>query len=401
MKVAIIGGGASGLMAGGLLCQSGISVTIFDGNEKTGKKLYITGKGRCNVTNAGDRENYLEHVVNGKKFMFSAINKFDSKSVMEFFENLGCPLKVERGERVFPKSDKASDITKALMKNLNKANIRLNEKVLEVKPGYEVVTTKGSFVFDKVIVATGGKSYSFTGSTGDGYRFAKAFSVSTVPPRPALVPIRIKDNFIKDLQGLSLRNVTLKGNVEGKKYSFFGEMLFCQDGISGPIALTLSSFIGNAQSVKLTIDLKPALSEEELASRLKRDLQEFYNKEISFVAKGLMPKSLAKVFLDVCKIDKSKKVGQITREEKEAMLKILKNFPLNYGGLYPLESGIVTAGGIDLKEIDPRSMECKKVKGLYFIGEVLDIDCLTGGYNLQTAFSTAYSCATSIIEEAN
>ena len=401
MKVAIIGGGASGLMAGGLLCQSGISVTIFDGNEKTGKKLYITGKGRCNVTNAGDRENYLEYVVNGKKFMFSAINKFDSKSVMEFFENLGCPLKVERGERVFPKSDKASDITKALMKNLNKANIRLNEKVLEVKPGFEVVTTKGSFVFDKVIVATGGKSYSFTGSTGDGYRFAKAFSVSTVPPRPALVPIRIKDNFVKDLQGLSLRNVTLKGDVEGKKYSFFGEMLFCTDAISGPIALTLSSFIGNAQSVKLTIDLKPALSEEELASRLKRDLQEFYNKEISFVAKGLMPKSLAKVFLDVCKIDKSKKVGQITREEKETMLKILKNFPLNYGGLYPLESGIVTAGGIDLKEIDPRSMECKKVKGLYFIGEVLDIDCLTGGYNLQTAFSTAYSCATSIIEEAN
>ncbi len=401
MKVAIIGGGASGLMAGGLLCQSGISVTIFDGNEKTGKKLYITGKGRCNVTNAGDRENYLEHVVNGKKFMFSAINKFDSKSAMEFFENLGCPLKVERGDRVFPKSDKASDITKALMKILSKANIRLNEKVLEVKPGFEVVTTKGSFVFDKVIVATGGKSYSFTGSTGDGYRFAKAFSVSTVPPRPALVPIRIKDNFIKDLQGLSLRNVTLKGDVEGKKYSFFGEMLFCTDAISGPIALTLSSFIGNAQSVKLTIDLKPALSEEELASRLKRDLQEFYNKEISFVAKGLMPKSLAKVFLDICKIDKSKKVGQITREEKETMLKTLKNFPLNYGGLYPLESGIVTAGGIDLKEIDPRSMECKKVKGLYFIGEVLDIDCLTGGYNLQTAFSTAYSCATSIIEEVN
>ena len=401
MNVAVIGGGASGLMAGGVLSQNGITVTIFDGNEKPGKKIYITGKGRCNVTNAGGRENYLENVVNGKRFMFSAINRFDSKSTMDLFESLGCPLKIERGNRVFPKSDKASDITKSLLKYAGKCEIKLNEKVEKIEKKddkFLLTTSKSRYLFDKVIVATGGKSYSSTGSKGDGYRFAKEFGLNVLPPRPALVPIKIKDKFCRELEGLSLKNVTLYGEIAGKKYSFFGEMLFSHDAITGPIALTMSSFIGDKSDVKLYLDLKPALSEQTLDNRLIRDFQNNLNKEIFSVAKGLLPKSLADVFLKMCSIDRSKKVNSVTKNERERILNNLKKFTLEFECLYPLECGIVTAGGVDLKEINPKTMECKKVSGLYFIGEVLDIDCLTGGYNLQTAFSTAYASARGIIE---
>lgn len=399
MKVAVIGAGASGLFVGGELDKAGIDTTIFDGNEKTGKKLYITGKGRCNVTNASSKETYLDNVVNGKKFMMSAINGFDSNDTISFFENLGCPLKTERGNRVFPVSDKASDITKALMKNAKNCTIKLNEKVLEIdKNGqqFKLTTTKSIYIFDKVIVATGGMSYSSTGSTGDGYKFAQKFGLNVVQPRSALVPIRIKEKFCAKLQGLSLKNVTLHAISDGKDHAIFGEMLFTHDAITGPIALSMSSYIGNESNVKLFIDLKPALDYQTLENRLKRDIHNNLNKEISFIIKGLMPKSLAEVFLDVCNIEQHKKINSLTTKERETIIKNLKNFELTFGGLYPIASGIVTAGGVDLKEINPKTMESKKVKGLYFIGETLDIDCLTGGFNLQTAFSTAHACAIGI-----
>lgn len=406
MNIAIIGGGASGLFAGGILCDAEQQISIFDGNEKVGKKIYITGKGRCNLTNNTTVEEYLNNVVNGSKFMMSAINRFDCQDTINFFENNGLPLKTERGNRVFPVSDKASDVTKVLLNRVKDCDLKLNEKVVFIKEDKEsnkllVKTEKEEYLFDKVIVATGGKSYPATGSSGDGYKFAKMLGIEVVKLRSALVPIKLNDKFCSLLQGLSLKNVTLKATINGKKRELFGEMLFTNDGISGPIALSMSSYIAENQNVSLSIDLKPALSEEQLEKRLLRDFNENLNKNISYIIKGLLPRSLVSVFLNVCEIKEELKVNSITHEMRKTIIKKLKDFKLSYSSLYPLECGIVTGGGISLKEINPKSMESKKVKGLYFIGEVLDIDCLTGGFNLQTAFSTAYACATSIIEENN
>ena len=402
MKIAIIGGGAGGLFAGGMLSQAGIDTTIFDGNEKLGKKLYITGKGRCNVTNNCSKEEFLSHVVHGEKFMMSAISNFDSQSTMSFFENLGCHLKVERGNRVFPVSDKASDITKALIKNIDNSfcKIKLNEKVLSVSAqegNFVINTSNSNYTFDKIIIATGGKSYPSTGSQGDGYILAKNLGHNIVPPMPALVPIKLKDNFCQQLQGLTLKNVKLKTVINGKTKEFFGELLFANDAITGPIALSASSYMGDSKP-NLSLDLKPALDHQTLEKRIMRDFQNNLNREISYIIRGLMPKSLAGVFLKTCDIDEHKKVNSITTKERNKIIDHLKNFPLHFDSLYPVEAGIVTAGGVDLKEVNPKTMESKKVKDLYFVGEVLDIDCLTGGFNLQTAFSTAYACAKAIIE---
>ena len=402
MKIAIIGGGAGGLFAGGMLSQAGIDTTIFDGNEKLGKKLYITGKGRCNVTNNCSKEEFLSHVVHGEKFMMSAISNFDSQSTMSFFENLGCHLKVERGNRVFPVSDKASDITKALIKNIDISfcKIKLNEKVLSVSAqqgNFVIETAKTNYNFDKVIIATGGKSYPSTGSQGDGYILAKNLGHNIVSPMPALVPIKLKDNFCHQLQGLTLKNVKLKAVINGKTKEFFGELLFANDAITGPIALSASSYMGDSKP-NLSLDLKPALDHQTLEKRIMRDFQNNLNKEISYIIRGLMPKSLAGVFLKTCDMDEHKKVNSITTKERNKIIDYLKNFPLHFDSLYPVETGIVTAGGVDLKEVNPKTMESKKVKDLYFIGEVLDVDCLTGGFNLQTAFSTAYACAKAIIQ---
>lgn len=248
-----------------------------------------------------------------------------------------------------------------------------------------------------MIVASGGKSYQATGSKGDGYNFAKSFSLNVVPPRSALCPIKLKDDFCKELQGLSLKNVKLCAKTESKSYEFFGEMLFTGDGISGPIALSLSSFLNEEKMSELHIDFKPALSREQLEERLKRDISSNLNKEASFLIKSLLPKSLIEPFLQTCNIDKHKKLNSLTVKERQNIVSNLKHFALSFNGLYPVESGIITAGGVDLKEINPKTMEAKRVPNLYFIGEVLDIDCLTGGYNLQTAFSTAYACANAII----
>ena len=397
MKIAIIGAGASGLLAGGFLSQEH-DVTIFDKNEKCGKKLYITGKGRCNLTNDCDKEVYLAHTVRGKKFMMSSINAFPPKQVIEFFEKLGLPTKVERGGRVFPQSDKASDVIKILQKFCQNCIIKLDEGVIDIafenaQNCFKITTTQRIYNFDRVVIATGGKSYSATGSTGDGYKFAKKFGHTIVEIKPALVAIQLKDSFVKALQGITLKNVTLKAIADGKKLEFFGELLFTDKGLTGPIALSMSSHINRAEKVELSIDFKPALDETKLKDRCLRDIEANKNKSISTFAKLFFPKAVGKVVLERIKIDEQKQVNSFTSKERQDFIEMTKNFKVSYDGLYPLESAIITSGGVDTKEINPKTMESKLQAGLYFIGEVLDIDCLTGGYNLTSAFATAYACA--------
>ncbi len=397
MKIAIIGAGASGLLAGGVLSQEH-DVTIFDKNEKCGKKLYITGKGRCNLTNDCDKEVYLANTVRGKKFMMSSINAFPPKQVIEFFEKLGLPTKVERGGRVFPQSDKASDVIKILQKFCQNCIIKLDEGVIDIafenaQNCFKITTTQRIYNFDRVVIATGGKSYSATGSTGDGYKFAKKFGHTIVEIKPALVAIQLKDSFVKALQGITLKNVTLKAIADGKKLEFFGELLFTDKGLTGPIALSMSSHINRAEKVELSIDFKPALDETKLKDRCLRDIEANKNKSISTFAKLFFPKAVGKVVLERIKIDEQKQVNSFTSKERQDFIEMTKNFKVGYDGLYPLESAIITSGGVDTKEINPKTMESKLQAGLYFIGEVLDIDCLTGGYNLTSAFATAYACA--------
>ena len=397
MKIAIIGAGASGLLAGGVLSQEH-DVTIFDKNEKCGKKLYITGKGRCNLTNDCDKEVYLANTVRGKKFMMSSINAFPPKQVIEFFEKLGLPTKVERGGRVFPQSDKASDVIKILQKFCQNCIIKLDEGVIDIafenaQNCFKITTTQRTYNFDRVVIATGGKSYSATGSTGDGYKFAKKFGHTIVEIKPALVAIQLKDSFVKALQGITLKNVILKAIADGKKLEFFGELLFTDKGLTGPIALSMSSHINRAEKVELSIDFKPALDENKLKDRCLRDIEANKNKSISTFAKLFFPKAVGKVVLERIKIDEQKQVNSFTSKERQDFIEMTKNFKVSYNGLYPLESAIITSGGVDTKEINPKTMESKLQAGLYFIGEVLDIDCLTGGYNLTSAFATAYACA--------
>lgn len=401
MKVAIVGAGASGLFLGGLLSNSETDVTIFDGNEKCGKKIFITGKGRCNITNACDNETYLSNIVNGEKFMRSAISKFTPFDTINFFEEQGLAVKVERGNRVFPVSDKSSDVIKALENYCRNAEIKLHEKVVAIKPQSDkflVKTEKSSYTFDKVVIATGGKSYSATGSSGDGYKFAKMLGHNVVSLVPALVPIELKDK-VSDMQGLPLKNVTLYAVADGKKYSFFGEMLFTDIGITGPIVLTMSSYINRAKNVDLYIDFKPALSEEQLDARLLREFEAGKNKTLFNILRTLLPKNFIKFFLSKAELNEQRQANSITVMERRMLKTLLKHFPLAYKGLYPIDAGVVTSGGIDLKDVNPSSMESKIHKGLYFIGEVLDVDCLTGGFNLQIAFSTAYACGQAIIKE--
>lgn len=402
MKIAVIGAGAGGLFVAGALGKAGLSVTIFDGNEKCGKKLYITGKGRCNVTNDCDRETFISNVVHGDKFMLSPIAKFTPQDCMAYFEEHGLKLKTERGNRVFPASDKASDVTKVLERECEKCEICLNEKVLAVvkkEDGFAVKTERGAYIFDKVIIATGGKSYSATGSEGDGYKFAKTLGHNVIPPRPALVPIKLKEK-VSSMQGLPLKNVTLHAEADGRRYDFFGEMLFTDIGITGPIVLTLSSYLSRANKVaNLYLDFKPALNEEQLDARLLREFDEDTNKNLFNLLRRLLPKNFVETFLHKVSLSGERKVNSVTLQERERIVKTLKCFPLTYDGLYPIDAGIVTSGGVDLKEVSPSSMESRLHKGLYFVGEVLDVDCLTGGFNLQATFAMANACANAIIKE--
>ena len=396
MRVGVIGAGAAGLFVSGLLSKNGHEVTLFDKNEKVGKKLFITGKGRCNLTNFCEADEFLKNVVRADKFLRSAIYNFSSADAVEYFRNLGLKTKVERGNRVFPESDKSSDVIKALQKHCNDVEMKLQCEVVDVakKEDTFLITTKSaSFEFDRVIVATGGKSYKSTGSDGFGYKIAKKFGHEIIPLVPALCAIKLKDSFISQLQGVSLKNVQLNVVADGKKNSYFGEMIFTDCGISGPIVLTASSYINRANDIKLSLDFKPALSEQQLDARILRDIEENKNKDLKNILKGLLPKAVADIFSKVAKVDENKKNNSITKEERNKIVETLKNFPLNFNGLYDIDTGIVTSGGVNTKEINPKSFESKLVSGIYFIGEVLDVDALTGGFNLQICWSSAYSCA--------
>lgn len=395
MKIAVIGGGASGLFVAGLLSSKNYDVTIFESNEKLGKKIYITGKGRCNFTNCCANDEFLNNVVRGSKFLQSALSKFSPSDTISFFESMGMPVKIERGNRAFPKSDKSSDVIKILSDFSKNCRILLNHRVKKVYKKDNVFVVDGE-IFEKVIIATGGKSYCATGSNGDGYNFAKAFGHNIITTRPALVAIELKNNYIKSLQGLSLKNVRLTAVCQNKKFSQFGEMLFTDKGISGPIVLTLSSYINRLNCDRLELDFKPALSIEQLDARLIREFSASKNKNLSNVMASLLPKKFISPFLNYLKYPLNQKVNSVTYEQRKQIVSLLKCWTLDYKMLYPMDTAIITSGGVDLLQINPKNMESKLVPGLYFIGEVLDVDALTGGFNLQIAFSTAYALADSI-----
>ena len=396
MNVIVIGGGPSGILAAANAKNDFNTVTLFDGNEKLGKKLYITGKGRCNVTNNCLPQDFLSNVVSNSKFLYSGIYSFSPQDTIDLIESMGTKLKTERGNRVFPVSDKASDIIKALStyaKN-NGVDIKLEHLVKSVKKEgdtFEVITNKGRFFADIVVVACGGKSYPTTGSTGFGYEIAKSFGHHIVDIKPALVPIDLK-KYNKNLAGLSLKNVKATVKVEGKEFSEFGEMLFTHTGVSGPIVLSLSSKINrlDLKGAKFVVDLKPALSESQLDDRLIRDFQSYLNKDFKNYLPELMPKSLIDEFLTRLSFEQDKKINSITKENRAEIINILKNFSFEILNLQPVELGIITAGGVDTKEISPKTMESKLVSNLYFVGEVLDLDAVTGGFNIQIALSTGY-----------
>ncbi len=421
MEVYVIGGGAAGMFSAIIAARQGANVTILEKNEKLGKKLYITGKGRCNLTNYTSFDEYLSNIISNPKFMYGALKSCDCGFVMDFFEKAGIPLKVERGNRVFPQSDKSSDIIKALAKELERSfvTIKLNEKVTDIiaENGLikKIVTDKGVYFPDKVILATGGASYPATGSTGDGYNFAKKLGHNIVTLRPALVGIKLKNVFYADkssisllnmpsLQGLSLKNVELSAiNNDNKKVisKEFGEMLFTSDGISGPLGLSLSSKINrlNLNNFSVKIDLKPALSTEELDDRVLRDFSAQTNKFFKNCLGGLLPSSLIPFIIKLSKIDENKSVNFITKEERRNLVFLLKNLIFSISGLDSIENGIITAGGIDTKEIISSSMRSKIIGNLYFAGEIIDVDALTGGFNLQIAFATANLAGKNITEE--
>ncbi len=404
MKVVIIGGGAAGLMSATVAAKNGADVTLIEKNEKLGKKIYITGKGRCNVTNNCAVEEFLENVVSNKKFLLSALHTFSPSDTINFFETYGLKLKTERGNRVFPLSDKASDVTKTFEKLLKQYNVKIlyncSAMDFEVKNSSvsALNTTCGKFIADKYILCTGGKSYPTTGSTGDGFAIADKLGHKIIQPVAGLIGLKADNP--KELAGLTLKNVNVK-IVESDKIceNEFGELLFTHHGVSGPTVLTLSSKVNRKDfsKLKLSIDLKPALSEKELDLRIQRDFSQTLNKQFSNSLDKLLPRSLISVILKKSGISPTIKVNQITAEQRQKLVKLLKNLEFNLFGTEDISEAIITCGGIDVKEINPTSMRSKKFSNLYFAGEIIDVDALTGGFNLQVAFSTAYlagrSCA--------
>ena len=396
--VVVIGGGAAGMMAALYALRAGAHVTLLERNEKLGKKIYITGKGRCNLTNTADENEFMGNIVRNPRFLYAALSLIDNQGVMDLFEELGVKLKVERGGRVFPESDHASDITRALDRELHRlgGRVRLNVRVSEILEqdgrACGVALESGEKVFaDAVIVATGGQSYPTTGSTGDGWTFAEAAGHTTKPAIPALTPIETEETWPYALTGLSLKNVRLTAPGPKKKplYSELGEMLLTHFGISGPLALSASSYLPEESAgAKLILDLKPALSDEMLDQRLLRDFKEMSRKQLISVMDGLAPHALALTILELCGISPAHPVNAVTQEMLAKIIENIKRIPLTVKRLRPLTEAIITRGGVSVKEINPSTMESKKLPGLYFAGETIDIDALTGGVNLQLAFST-------------
>ncbi len=402
----IVGAGPAGLLAAYAAASRGIPVTLLDKNEKIGKKLFITGKGRCNITNDCDVSDFFSHVVHNKKFLMSALYTFGSADLIDLLEKNGLPTKVERGGRVFPASDKSHDVIKTLEKLIRSAGveIRLNceiESIEQYESGFRLALRDGKILeCGALVVATGGKSYPLTGSTGDGYRFAQAFGHKIIPPHPALVPLEDMHHICPKMQGLTLKNVNFTLFQGDKRiYEEQGELLFTHFGLSGPVVLSSSSFIDHAKdplSLRAEIDLKPALSEEKLDARLVREFEENRNKQLKNVMTELLPSKLIFPFLRESRLDPEKAVNGVTKQERAQLAHALKHFAIAIADTRPIEEGIVTAGGVSVKEINPSTMESKLVKNLYFAGEVIDIDAKTGGFNLQIAFSTGFLAGTSV-----
>ena len=375
MKIVVIGAGAAGLLAAGKAAETADEVVIIEKNDIIGKKLLITGKGRCNITNSADIEDMIGQYPRNAKFLYSALYTFTNDDIIRIIEENGVKTKVERGGRVFPVSDKSQDVVKALKK-------------------YALKTSKTSITADRVIICTGGKSYPRTGSTGDGYKFAKQAGHTIIEPKASLIPVLTEEKFVKDIMGLSLRNIKITAfNQKNQKvYSDFGEMLFTHFGISGPVVLSMSAYLKNIgkEKYKIEIDLKPALTDEQLNARVLRDFEKYSKKHLVNSLDDLLPKALIPIVISLSGIEPHKAVNEITREERNGLVHVLKHFTLTAVGVRPVEEAIVTAGGVKVSEINPSTMESKLVSGLYFAGEVIDIDGYTGGYNLQAAFSTGY-----------
>lgn len=394
------------MMASVFAARQGVETHVYEKNEKLGKKLYITGKGRCNLTNACDMEELFASVKSNPKFLYSAFYGFTNQDTMDFFEQEGLRIKTERGNRVFPESDRSADVLDTLRRAMKKAGVHVHLHT-EVKRIYQSdgqfcleLSDAGDVRADKVIVATGGISYESTGSTGDGYRFAEHFGLKMTEPCPSLVPFNIKEEFVKELQGLSLKNVSIR-ILDGKKvlYEAFGEMLFTHFGVSGPLILTASSTCARKireKQLKLILDLKPALTMEQLDARVRREFEDARNKQFKNVIPAFFPAKLVPVMLNLSGIAPDKKANEITREERQSFLRCMKELELTVTGLRGYNEAIITKGGVSVKEVNPATMESKKVPGLYFVGEVLDVDAVTGGFNLQIAWSTAVAAALSV-----
>ena len=406
-RVVVIGGGAAGMFAALAAAEKGHQVSLFEKNEKLGKKLFITGKGRCNLTNASDMDTLFSNIISNPKFLYSALYTFDNFRVIDFFETHGVKTKIERGNRVFPVSDHSSDVISALKKALENVHVTIHlftkvQKLIlaDNKIRGVLLETGKEISADAVIVTTGGISYPNTGSTGDGYLFARECGHKVTELFPALVPLTAKESYVTDMQGLSLKNIKISIR-KGKKILFeeFGELLFTHFGVSGPLILSASSYIGKVlkkQELDMRIDVKPALSVEQLDKRLLRDFKENHKKQFKNSLNGLLPTKMIPAFLSLTGIDTEKIVNEITKEERKRLLDLLKAFPITLTGTRDFDEAIITSGGVSVKEINPSTMESKLVSGLYFAGEVLDLDAKTGGFNLQIAWSTGFLAGNSI-----
>lgn len=405
----IIGGGPAGLISAIASSKIGDKVTIIEKMNSCGKKLLITGKGRCNITNNAQMDKFMENTPTNPKFLYGAFNNFNNKDIIELLEKEGVKTKVERGERVFPVSDKAQDVLDALLHILKKQNVQIltNSPIKRIivdenknVSGVELINGK-VINAEKIILATGGKSYPVTGSTGDGYELAKELGHTITKIEPSLVPLTSNDEDCKELQGLSLRNIAIELQIQDKViYKDFGEMLFTHFGVSGPVILSASSYLVKTKNIEqilkenkvnIEIDLKPALSEGKLDARVLRDFEEQKNKQFKNSLDKLLPQKLIPVIIKRTNINENKKVNEITKQERQKLVYELKHFKISIKGTRPIEEAIITSGGINIKEINPKTMESKLIKGLYFAGEIIDVDCLTGGYNLQVAWSTGYT----------
>ena len=406
-KVIVIGGGPAGMMAAIQAAKNKHEVILMEKNEKLGKKLFITGKGRCNITNACDTEEFFNNMIRNPKFFYSAYYSFTNDQVISFFEEHGMPVKIERGGRVFPKSDHSSDVIAKLRQILHSesVSIKLDTIITGIfqKDGtVQAVETKDGIVYecDAVIIATGGFSYQTTGSTGDGYRFGQALGHEMKKVSPSLVPFEAREDYVKQLQGLSLKNITITIKKDKKVlYEAFGEMLFTHYGVSGPVVLSASSVVNDAivkMPLFMEIDLKPALTKEQLDKRILREFKEQKNRQFKNAVQKLFPAKLIPVIIELSQIPAEQKVNEITKSQRMFFIQIIKQFPVTLQKLRDFNEAIITKGGISVKDVNPSTMESKRVKGLYFAGEVLDLDALTGGFNLQIAWSTGYLAGNSI-----